>query len=203
MIGLHGKVKEVSIYHGALLAFIKHPETLCSNTTVETFIQNNIFLYLLSQFQLCKVPSWLRVCQNHREPSTKQNKPDLYCMMLLIKKSWNNLRSTQEASLSLSLELSPILTILIALCFLSFSQGFMWRTEISHCTSLGAGAAVKQCWLQESISLREPGRSICPKSRCYVFAQQESQACDLGCRKEPLMDLNHSHSPSHVLRYKV
>lgn len=114
-------------------------------------------------------------------------------MMLLIKKSWDNLRSTQEASLSISLELSPIPTTLIVMCFLSFSQGFMKRTEISHCTSPGTGAAVKQCWLQESISLREPGRNICPESQCYVFAQQESQACDLGCRKEPLMDLNHSH----------
>jgi len=129
MTGLQWKVEEVPICQGTPFNLIKHPETLHRNAPLEKLQHMNgnldkraSFSYFTSLCSECMgswacsdlVSSQHSVTKSHHEPGTKQTKQNLLYMSL-TNKLRNNLRSTQENSLSSSVGPSPIPTTLTRL----------------------------------------------------------------------------------------
>lgn len=173
---------------GGNIYFNTHPETLHRNTHLANLQCGNRNLYKITSFYFTSlfsqfVRSWVcsdlvssqsNVTKSHQEPGTKQNQAELV-VYDVTNKSGDNLRSTQEASLSTSLGPPPITIILKTLLPVLFPGIHENDRNFPHCTSSGTGVTtVNHCSLQVSVCPQEPGRSCCPTRQWYVFAQQLS-----------------------------
>lgn len=138
---LQWKMEEVPICQEALITSLKHPENLHRNACLANLQcrnRNICMKYLRFPISLVFVQACSDLVGSQRDcninnsqwqPSTKQNQaePVVYNV---TNKCGDNLRSTQEASLSTSLG-SFLNPTTLKPRFLSFSQGFMRMTEIS------------------------------------------------------------------------
>lgn len=115
-------------------------------------------------FSVCEEPVLLRPCQlsqqHHHKPSTKQKQAE-HVIYDVTNKFGDNLRSTQEASLSTSLGPSPILIIVKPLFPVLFPAIHENDRNLTCCTSADTGAAVKQHYCRRQ-SVPECRRSYCP-----------------------------------------
>lgn len=132
-------------------------------------------------FSVCEEPVLLRPCQlsqqHDHKPSTKQKQAE-HVVYDVTNKFGDNLRSTQEASLSTSLGPSPILIIVKPLFPVLFPAIHENDRNLTCCTSSDTGAAVKQHLLQASVCPRVPEEllphkavrvSSCPKKTRSSF----------------------------------
>lgn len=101
----------------------------------------------------------LRPCQvseqHHHKPGTKQKQAE-HVVYDITNKFRDNLRSTQEASLSTSLGPSPILIIVKPLFPVLFPGIHENDRDLPCCTSSDTGAAVKQHLFQVSVCPTAP-----------------------------------------------